>query len=339
MKVVLLYNFVEKVNRGNPEEVLAEKDALDAVNAIGRILLSRGDGVLRVEADAGAYGRIREYTPDVVFNLAEGFAGKISSESYSECYMPVMLEMLGIPYTGAGPLAIALGTNKAAIKKILSYHGVPTPRFQVFENRKEKLDRELSFPLIVKPLYEHGSIGILKDSLVESEKELARVVGRVNKLYRQPALVEEYIDGEEYSVSVLGNSESDMTVLPFIRKNFDTLPEGMKKIYSYEAKWVLDTKEHPLNTSICPVHVPRKLESEIKDVVLKAYEITGCRDYGRIDVRVRGSIPYVLDVNYNPAIDPDAAVPISAKAAGISYGRLVLKIIGYALKRKDKRNI
>ncbi|MEM5812651.1 MAG: ATP-grasp domain-containing protein, partial [Candidatus Aenigmatarchaeota archaeon] len=253
-----------------------------------------------------------------------------------ESQIPIFCEMLGIPYTGSGPLTLAIALNKARTKEILSFYGIPTPRFQVFQTSNEPLNEKLKFPLMVKPLSEGSSKGIKNDSLVRNEVELRRKLEEVIKNYRQPALVEEFLEGREFTVSLIGNSEPE--ILPIVEVCFDSLPEGINKFDSYEVKWVYDSPDSGYEMVKCPAKIPKKLEEKIKKVCVDAYRVLGCRDFCRIDIRLDSEgNPNVLDVNPLPGLIPDpkenSRFPKSCYAAGMSYKQIIKRVLEEGLKR------
>jgi D-alanine-D-alanine ligase len=191
--------------------------------------------------------------------------------------------------------------------------------------------------LIVKPLYEGSSIGIRNDSLVKSRREMReRVLWLLNN-YNEPALVEEFLPGREFTIAILGNG-SGARVLPIVEILFDSLPKGVNPIYSYEAKWIWDQSSNPLKIFECPARLSAELHSEIESVCLRAYNILRCRDWCRIDVRLDASgRPHILELNPLPGILPgpeeNSCFPKAARAAGMSYRQLIHTVLDIACKR------
>jgi len=332
LRVGLTYNLRKgAIPPGLPEDYYAEFDEESTVNAIAEALKRAGCSVQLIEADENAYITFQNTRPHIVFNIAEGLRGE-SRESH----IPAILEMLGIPYTGSGPLTLAIALDKMLTQEILHYKGVSTPRHQVLTAPEDKVNPHLRFPLIVKPIHEGSSKGIRNDSVVSNEEKLREKVAHIVKNYDQPALVEEFIDGREFTVGLLGNKNP--VVLPIVEITFKGLPEGAKKIYSYEAKWIWDTPEKPLEMFRCPAHVPGELSEKIGRVALRVFKILGCRDMCRIDMRVDESgTPYVLEVNPLPGMIPDpkahSCLPEAARAAGFTYDQLICTILYHALER------
>lgn len=331
LKVGLTYNLRRKPDKGVPEDFYVEFDEESTVDAIADALAEGGCDVTKIEADEEAYGKLKALKPDIVFNIAEGLRGE-----GREAQIPAILEMLNIRYTGSGPLTLAITLNKALTNQILSFNGVPCPRFQVFKKPNEKLRNKLRYPLIVKPLAEGSSKGIRSSSLVQDERSLKRQVSWVIETYKQPALVEEFLPGREFTVGLIGNDNP--VVLPIVEILLDKLPEGVSPIYSFEAKWILDTPDKPLDIFQCPADLPLNLEKSIKRLAVKTFKILGCRDVCRIDMRLdRKGVPHVLDVNPLPGLipDPDAhsCLPEAARALGFTYEQLICTILWQALKR------
>ena len=334
MKVALTYNIKKEVGESEnlPPDFYAECDDMETVEAVRSAILEAHEEVLMIEADEEAYARLRSVKPDIVFNMAEGLWGE-SRESQ----MPSMMEMLRIPYTGSAPLALALCLNKARAKEVLSHYSIPTPRFVVTEDAAFEVERYLNFPVIVKPLYEGSSKGITNDSLLFDPAAFGPKVASLVEDYGQPALIEEYIDGREFTVAILGNGP-DLRVLPIVEINYSSLPEGVNPIYSYEAKWILDRPEKPLDIFTCPADTDERLSEAVETVAADAYRALDIKDWCRIDIRLdaRG-LPHVLELNPLPGIlmDPkcNSCFPKAARAAGMSFSTLVNSVIEAARKR------
>jgi D-alanine-D-alanine ligase len=337
--VGLTYNLKRQPDAGEglPEDFFIEFDDESTVNAIAGALRKSECKVTKIEADEEAYGKLKRLKPDIVFNIAEGLRGE-SRESQ----IPAMLEMLGIPYTGSGPLTLSVSLDKALTHQVLSVNGVPSPLFQVFTRADEEKKQELGFPLVVKPLLEGSSKGIRSSSLVRDEKSLRKQVSWVIETYKQPAIAEKFLSGKEFTVGLIGNSEP--MVLPIVEIMLGKLPSGASPIYSYEAKWIWDVPEKPLDIFRCPADITHGLEKEIKGIAAKAFKILGCRDLCRIDMRLdENGTPNVLEVNPLPGLipDPDAhsCLPEAAAVAGFTYDELVCTILWQALKRHGMQGL
>ena len=247
--------------------------------------------MVRLEATGDFPLRLRESKADIVFNVAEGLWGP-----NREAHVPSFCEFWGVPYTGSDPLTLAICLDKGRAKEILAYHGVPTAQFTIAPGG-EPLDGIPALPVIVKPVHEGSSKGITQASLCRTRAEVSRAVDLVWRQYRQAALVERWLPGREFTCAILGNGP-DARVLPVVEVDFDALPSGATPLYSFEAKWVWDTPERPLEIFQCPASLSRGLARQIERTVLAAYRVLRCRDWARIDVRcdARG-MPHILEVN------------------------------------------
>jgi D-alanine-D-alanine ligase len=316
--------------RPAPADLYAEWDDEGTVAAIEEALAEAGE-VARLEATEDFPLRLREARPDIVFNVAEGLWGPSR-----ETHVPSLCEFWNVPYTGSDPLTLAICLDKARTKEILSYHGIPTADFTVAP-LGEPLDGIPRLPVVVKPVHEGSSKGITQASLCRTRAEVGRAVGVVRTRYRQPALIERWLPGREFTCAILGNGPKT-TLLPLVEVDFDALPRGAARLYSYEAKWLWDTPQRPLAIFRCPADVFRGLARRIEQTVLWAYRVLRCRDWARIDVRcdARG-VPHVLEVNPLPGVLPDPAMnscfPKAARAAGLDYGPMILAVLRAGAKR------
>ncbi|HUN65705.1 MAG TPA: ATP-grasp domain-containing protein [Bacteroidota bacterium] len=272
---------------------------------------------------------LKDEQPDVIFNLCES----VGNESIHEMHAVGIYELMGIPYTGSDPLTLGTALNKSRVKEILLYHGLPTPRFQVIRSPMKIVpDENLRYPLIVKPSREDASIGIDSNSIVNSAEELRKRVRYIFRQFDQPALVEEYIDGRELNVAIMGNKKP--VAFPISEIDMSTLPKEFHRIISYNAKWMKGTVEYEHTRGICPAPLTPALEASIKEMALKAYQVIGCRDYARVDFRLsKDHQPFILEVNPNPDISDDAGFARSAKTFGYSFEDLIGKIIECTLER------
>jgi D-alanine-D-alanine ligase len=336
MRVGLTYN----LKRGTPEEgqdppstsreAQAEWDDQETVDAVISALRERHK-VIPVDAAEDPYNALRRSRPDIVFNMAEGTFGPCR-----EGHIPSILEYLNIPYTASDPLALNICLDKSRAKEILAYHGLPTARFRVVSERDFSFN-SLHFPLLVKPLFEGSSIGIRNDSVVQTQAELRTKVGWVLERFRQPALVEEFLAGREFTVAILGNGE-ESRALPIVEIRFDSLPAGVNPIYSYEAKWIWDQSSNPLEIFECPARISEETQAEIERICLEAYRTMRCRDWCRIDVRLDDlNRPHILELNPLPGILPrpedNSCLPKAARAAGMTYNQLINTVLDIACRR------
>jgi D-alanine-D-alanine ligase len=326
-------NTENKIQPDKSIDTYAEWDTWDTINAV-KSALECFNPVTLIEADQSAYTKLIELKPDIVFNIAEGFNG-ISREAQ----IPSMLDMLGIPYTGSDPLTLATCLDKARTKEILSYYKIPNSKFVVSNGLNNAGKLNLKFPLIIKPLSEGSSKGIFSSSFVRNNVELKNEVERISVEYNQPALIEEFLPGREFTIAILGNGD-EAEVLPVVEINYEEFPDNFIPIYSYEAKWILDTKENPLDVFTCPANINKELENKIKSAALKTYEVLRCKDWSRIDIRLdeKGE-PNIIEVNPLPGIlpnpDENSCFPKAARAAGLNYNDMINKVLFAAAKRHN----
>jgi D-alanine-D-alanine ligase len=323
MRVAVLSNiFTESENK----EV--EDDLTKVGDAVQEALLSYGHDVHFYDVNETTFEKLRKAKIDIAFNVCERFNGS----SFFEPHVASMLELLQIPYTGSGPLALALCMNKARVKEILMHNGIPTPKFQIFYSKNKKIDPDLRFPMFVKPTCMDNSIGITNKAIVRNEKELRARVGYIIRVYNQPALVEEYIEGRELAVGILGNNGSSR-VLPIFEHEF---PENRMdyKILNYDSKWDNDSEGYNNIYEVCPAPLPKYLEAKIRKIALDVHRLLDVKDYGRVDIRLSNDgIPYVLEMNPNPGISADCQIPIASEEIGMNYHELINEILKNAMKR------
>lgn len=316
-----------------PEEIdLSEVGVLEEREHVARALQGAGYkcSLFNMNGDIRRlFDFVTEKQPDLIFNLCES----VGNESIHEMHVAGLYDLLGVPYTGAGALALGTCLNKVRTKEILASHGIPVPRFKLFKNVNALGDDfDLKYPVIVKPAREDASVGIDSESVVDSLAALRKRIRYVNQNYDQPALVEEFIDGRELNVAILGNKRP--IVLPVSEIDFSGLPKDLPKIVTYRSKWIQGSDEFEGTMGVCPAPIPADLERQVKDLALTAYRIMGCRDYARVDMRLnKKSEPFVLEVNPNPDISDDAGLARSARAYGMSFDETIAKIVEYALER------
>ncbi len=314
-------------------DTYAEWDTEETILAVKTALELHNDVIL-IEANEEAYFKLLDAQPDIVFNIAEGFRGPSR-----EAQIPAMLEMLGIPYTGSDPLTLGICLDKSRTKEILSYYNIPNPQFVVIETTEQLSKFNLELPCIVKPLHEGSSKGIFDSSVIRTEDELIKQVKRVLIEYNEPALVEKFLDGREFTVALLGN-EPDLKVLPIVEIRFDSLPDGVNPIYSYEAKWIWDSIENPIDVHECPANISVKLQKGIEDICRKAYRVLRCRDWCRIDIRLDSNgQPNIIELNPLPGILPNpeehSCFPQAARVAGIDYNKMINLVLEAGIKRNN----
>ncbi|MGH9483229.1 MAG: D-alanine--D-alanine ligase family protein [Terriglobales bacterium] len=265
---------------------------------------------------------------DLIFNLTESYAG----DDTKDVHIAAFLDLLGRPYTGAGPHALYLAQDKALAKKMFAFHGIRTPFFAASYRGKLEHAHDIAFPLIVKPTSEDGSIGIEAASVVESVKELMERIHYIHETFDAPALIEEYIEGREIYASIIGNGAPE--VLPLIELDLSKLPEGTPRIASAEVKWQRETEAYKVTKSAPVEDLPEELTGQLTATALAAYQTLKLRDYGRIDMRLTPKHEiYVIEANPNPWLSSGAEFAMAAKKAGRSYTQLIGEIVALAHAR------
>lgn len=323
-------------------DIYAEWDSAETIDAVASALAALGD-VIRLEATEDFPERLRDERPDIVFNIAEGLHG-----TNREAHVPAICEFFGIPYSGSDPFTLSLCLHKARTKDLLTSYGIPNAPFVLIDSSADigrllrgdsPLVARLSplTPLFLKPVHEGSSKGITEKNLVRTRRELEERATYLIDAYDQPVIVEAYLSGAEFTCGILGNG-ARARVLPIVGMNFSSLPDGALPIYGYEAKWIWDSVDNPLEIFECPAAIDIRLQSGIEEVVLRAYRALGCRDWSRIDVRLDGDgVPNVVEVNPLPGILPNPAdnscLPKAARAAGLDYDQLIQLALRHAADR------
>jgi len=324
-KVCVIKDGLMETLKKNEESEHIDHQKSATLKSVKKVLEKRYEVVV-VKADKFLPIKLEQEKPDMVFNLSSGVEGE-SRQSQ----IPAILEMLRIPYTGSGTLAHCLALNKGMAKQIFMQNGVPTANFQLFSSPEEKLRPDMRFPMIVKPSAEGSGMGIYRDSLVHNEEELYRIVGDRLKEYGQDILVEEFIDGREFTVGIIGNGD-DTKVLPILEINFDNVPDESGKFYTFETK----TKMSRLTNFYCPAPISEELKKRIERAALGAFNSLKCRDVSRVDIRVSDENPYVLEINTLPGMQKGFSdLPRMAEVDGMSYEDLIYFIIESAAKRYE----
>lgn len=330
LKVGILYN-VPLGKYKNQRDLLSEEGVLAEVDAVCQVLEEESleyDLLPLRNMGHALIDKIRRIQPQVVLNLAESFNG----DSGKEMLLPAMLDLLKIPYTGSDALTLGLCLDKVKTKAVLKEAGLNIPQYIMAANSDFE-PGNLRFPLIVKPMKEDASLGVSKESVVYDKEQLMKQVTKLINDYAQPALVEEYVEGREFNISVTGNNPC--RVLPVSELDFSGLSPSMPKICGYKAKWVTNSNEYQAVKVICPARLSPQLAAHLENVAKAAYEATGCRDYARIDVRVNEKEKiYVLEVNPNPDISPQAGLARSVREAGSSYNDFIKDVLIYAWDRR-----
>lgn len=265
---------------------------------------------------------------DLIFNLVESYAG----DDTKDMNVAAFLDLVGKRYTGSGPRALHLAQDKAIAKKIVQFHGLNTPDSLVWDHGRLGHAQDVRFPLIVKPASEDGSIGIDQGAVVTSIKELMERIEYINHEFDSPALVEEFIEGREIYVAVIGNGKPE--ALPAVELDLSKLPDDMPKIAGYEVKFDRDSDAYKMTKSAVATTLDEETSSRLGEAAVTAYRALHLRDYGRIDMRLtaEGKI-YVIEANPNPWLASSAEFAMAARAAGRTYTQLIGEIVDLAMAR------
>ena len=347
MHVALLANLksnapkIEKVSDDSWDDL----DSEETIDAISAALASNGHQVTFLEADITIFDRLRKLKPDICFNIAEGHFG-----DSREAQVPAILEMLRLPYTGSRILTLALSLDKPMTKRVLSYHDLPTPAFQVFERLDETLDPTMQFPLFVKPSREGTGMGISAESIVHNKSQLKKQLQQLFERYDQPVLAERFIEGREVTVGVVGNLSSPVAwrlpddeearrisrglhFFPPLEIDMSRYPAEEAGIYTNRIKTAMAHEFHYL----CPAPLSPELVDELNWLTAATFRITGCLDVARVDFRLdssNGDKPYILEINPLPGLNPEYSdLVIEARADGWTYDSLVNRILDEAIER------
>jgi len=329
MRITLTYNLKQEA-QGRPQDYFSECDAPETIEAIKEALESKGHKVSLLEiTSVDLISYFKENPVDFVFNIAEG-----TRSSYRESEIPAILSLLNIPHTGSNYLSLALALNKATTKKILKYENIPTPEFQLFSTGNEELRPDLKFPLIIKPNREGSSKGINKSSVVYDKNSMYAEINRLIISYNSQALVEEFIDGKELTVGILENGK--MTILPILEIDFSSCQKSGEYFYSWRMKEFQGNADLGLTpTFYCPARLDEELRKKVERVAVRSHRALGCHDISRTDIRLKDGIPYVLEVNPLPGLDPlESIFPKMARAAGLDYPDLIEAILLNASERR-----
>ena len=306
----------------DPVDMNAEFDKPETVQRVVEAFERGGHRIVRIGNIHSLLAQIDNLDVDIVFNMCEGVSGR-----NRESQVPIMLEMKGIPFVGGDALTLGITLDKVVAKKLFISEEIPTPRF--FEADKgddlEKIN-VIGFPLMVKTRHEGSSKGISRQSRVEDIDGLRRQAGMINNIYGQPALVEEFIRGEEFTVAVLGNDAPQ--AMPVVQVSIDGNVDLGDEFYTH------DRIASRSLQYVCPAMIPDGLTARIKELAVRVYKCVGCRDFGRVDFRVDNhGNPYVLEINPLPSLDVEDVFNIFPNVFGSNYDEIVNKVVDFALKR------
>lgn len=323
--------------------VLHTKDALEPpvdplLDQLDQALTENGHTPQRTVVDDAVepvIEQLKSSQPDLVFNLAESFRGKSALESN----VAALLNLMDLRYTGSSPAGLILAGDKTLTKKVLAFHGIQSAKFATMYRGQVDWAHEIDFPLLVKPPQEDASLGITQKSVVNDIKELLDVISSTQQEYQSPVLVEEFIDGREFYVGVIGNSKVE--ALPIIELDFSKFPAGLPKIASWEAKWGDEGDEKGAEfegtQSIFPSDLSEELTEKIQRVAIDAFQALRLRDYGRIDLRVTAEEQvYVIEANPNCYLEKNSEFARAAEKSGLAYPAMIARIIELASARYSR---
>jgi D-alanine-D-alanine ligase len=323
--------------------VLHTKDALDdpvdpLLDQLDQALTENGHTSTRVSVDDSVepvIEQLKSSQPDLVFNLAESFRGKSALESN----VAALLNLMDLRYTGSSPAGLILAGDKTLTKKVLAFHGIQSAKFATVFRGQLDWAHEINFPLLVKPPQEDASLGITQKSVVHDVKELLDVISTTQQEYQSPVLVEEFIDGREFYVGVIGNSNAE--ALPIIELDFSKFPAGLPKIASWEAKWGDEGDEKGAEfegtKSVFPTDLSEELTQKIQRVAIDAFQALRLRDYSRIDLRVTADDEiFVIEANPNCYLEKNSEFARAALKSGLEYPALIARILELASARYSR---
>lgn len=327
-RVLVLYNVSDRLVKGEPDDLLAERGVIACAQAVIGALRTVGHHVVALPIRGDLEQALAPYPPTrwLVFNLGEGLEGRLFEEARTAWALAAM----GYCFTGASGEALSRSTHKARAKALLAAAGVDTPPWWVFRHPSEVgiQATDLPFPLIVKPVAEDASIGITGDAVVRNARELQERVAYVVACQRQAALAEVFVAGREFNVALWGDPPE---ALPLAEIDFSAFSDPCARIVSFAAKWRADSFEYNHTPALCPAPVDDALAQRIISMAERAWSAIGCRGYARVDMRVGDdNVANVVEVNCNPDLSPDAGFYRAAQAAGYGYQQMVGHILELA---------
>jgi D-alanine-D-alanine ligase len=327
--VIIAYSVVDHWERGLAQEMIADAETVETATALAEALAAKGYDapLLPVRTLDDLVTGLDAYSPDdsLVFNVCEALGGT----SIAESQIPATLAALGIGYTGGDATNLARCLDKVHTKEALAAARLPTAPSQLFVTGEEAI--QLDFPLLVKTQFEDCSVGITPDSLVWDAQALRRQVAYVHHHYHQPAFAERFLRGREFYVSQWDDERRSPQVLAISQADYSTARDPALAFDHFEAKW---QNTYP---SVCPAPIPDKLAVQISATARSAYQLMGCRDYARVDMREDGDTVYILEVNPNPALHPDAGFAKAARYAGYTYSEMAAALVQKAWQRHAQR--
>ena len=312
------------IPKGAPHDLFAEHDSEETVGLIEEAVISSGRKALRIGPAKELSRQLDRTGCDIIFNIAEGRSGR-----NRESEVPVLLDIAGMPYVGSDALTLSAALDKVIAKKVFKYHGIPTPEYAVFDGASGSAGPHPDFPVIVKPRFEGSAKGIDTGSVVRDEKALKTAVKKVTGHYGQDALVEEFIDGWEFTVGMIGNDNP--RVFPVVQRHLEA-KTGLSSHVLKKEGFDRDKLVYRDLMGIDPA-----LEAGIADLALKAYRGFECRDFARMDFRIkktgRGYKVYMLEINPLPSLAKDDYFAMVAELEGLEYPDMINMVLESALRR------
>jgi D-alanine-D-alanine ligase len=330
-QVALLFNEDAQITRGDPQDLLAVQFTVTATQHLYTALTSLGYSVTKL-AVRGTLEDLEDILCSLppkdtfIFNNCDGFNGS----NLGAVGVIRLIERMGFKHTGALADSIECCIDKPRSKERLIQFGVSTPRYQVFESPRGEFD--LEFPVIVKPSVEDASMGIDLDSVVSNRECLFHKIAHIVDKYEQPAIVEEFVCGRELAVAMWGNEAIE--ILPIAEEDFSWIANPLEQLLTFDSKWKIDSPYYNNIPARVPALLNRKEAQVVKNAAVASFRAMGLRDLGRVDIRFKHNIPYVIDINELPDLSPESGFWNSARATGISYPLMVERILNYALKRE-----
>ena len=345
LTVALLYNLKQNAPHiqaaaDEPWDKWNELDSERTVAGIEKALRAGGHEVVAMEGDVTLPEKLERYKVDICFNTCEGFFG-----GSREAQVPALLDAIRMPYTGSGVMTLALALDKPMTKRVLMYHGLPTPAFQTFITGDEPMDKRLKFPLFVKPSREGSGIGVRAQSVVRNNRELREQIKYIIQAYAQPALVEEFIEGREFTLGMLGNLAYDeltprqakwrsksLRVFPPLEVDLTPCPPEEAGLYTA----VIKGKLYEVPTYLCPAPISKTMRAKMESLAIGAFAAVECFDFARVDFRIRKetNVPYILEINPLAGLQEGISdIVMQAEADGMNYIALINGILEAAAKR------
>jgi D-alanine-D-alanine ligase len=335
LRIVVLYDRVlvdeeEPSGAGEKAPVVRTLDKKEVEEEVAEALGKLGHEAVLHELDGSVKSllAVARLECDLIFNLTESFA----DDDTADFKIAAFLDLIGKRYTGSGTHGLLLAQDKAIAKKIFAFHGIHTPVFAKSFRGRLDFSHDLQFPVIVKPAREDGSIGIEFSAVVSSIRELMERIDWLHQHFDSPVLIEEYVDGREMYVGVLGNDKPE--ALPVIELDLSKLPDGTPRIAAAEVKWGKGTKAYRDTKSVVPTDLSEETVLTLQQTAVAAYQALELRDYGRVDMRLQpdGRV-HVIEVNPNPWLSSRAELAMAARKAGRTYSQLVQEIVDLAMAR------